>query len=536
MPARRGQDEKAQKSHIPRPPNAFILFRSSFIRNEHVPGKVEGNHSTLSKIIGLCWKDLSPQERRVWEEKAREAQAEHRKQYPDWRWTPEANALGKKRVRKSRKQQDDVESSSQEDPDPSLSKPKPDRKSKAKDKGKARERSHDHVEVDEDVRVAKIADLLKQGKTGSELQTALEEWKATLDPADSRPSKKRRTGRKRASASTSRTLPELSPRDSFPSSSPTDPPPSPSLQGVPDPPHVLRRSPSDNPELTRIPTQSASLISHDPSHTPSHTPSPTVPLYASSTTVPANQTTLPWPDNTPATSYSTSQPPYPSWWPSSPSATPSSPFAPCYEPPEITTDGLGYEEGNNFDREYSEQFGPLLLSPPHDDTEGAQWSRNAGRNGLCAVIADPLSGCDEDCPPTASSATFPPPVNVAPSPILSAINPQALRHSPTTTTFIPSSTYSSLTGWAGEYDPAGPSTVLGDWFNPNWQASVRVSPPWGQENDTPDNPHSNAQALPTKIPYQNHHQTSLRLQVQSSPSAADVHQLDSPNPPSSITP
>lgn len=53
MPPRRGHDEKTHRTHIPRPPNAFILFRSSFIRSKHVPGKVEGNHSTLSKIIGL---------------------------------------------------------------------------------------------------------------------------------------------------------------------------------------------------------------------------------------------------------------------------------------------------------------------------------------------------------------------------------------------------------------------------------------------------------------------------------------------------
>ncbi|EEB91736.1 hypothetical protein MPER_09858 [Moniliophthora perniciosa FA553] len=38
--------------YIPRPPNAFILFRSSFIRSQKISGKVEGNHSTLSKIIG----------------------------------------------------------------------------------------------------------------------------------------------------------------------------------------------------------------------------------------------------------------------------------------------------------------------------------------------------------------------------------------------------------------------------------------------------------------------------------------------------
>jgi hypothetical protein len=45
--------KKREVGHIPRPPNAFILFRSSFIKSESVPGNIEGNHSTLSKIIGM---------------------------------------------------------------------------------------------------------------------------------------------------------------------------------------------------------------------------------------------------------------------------------------------------------------------------------------------------------------------------------------------------------------------------------------------------------------------------------------------------
>jgi hypothetical protein len=47
--------KKRDAGHIPRPPNAFILFRSSFIKSESVPGNIEGNHSTLSKIIGACF-------------------------------------------------------------------------------------------------------------------------------------------------------------------------------------------------------------------------------------------------------------------------------------------------------------------------------------------------------------------------------------------------------------------------------------------------------------------------------------------------
>ena len=52
-PDRAAHGKKRDASYIPRPPNAFILFRSSFIRSQQVPEKVEGNHSTLSKIIGM---------------------------------------------------------------------------------------------------------------------------------------------------------------------------------------------------------------------------------------------------------------------------------------------------------------------------------------------------------------------------------------------------------------------------------------------------------------------------------------------------
>ena len=48
----RPHGKRRDPSYIPRPPNAFILFRSAFIREQNIPGKVEGNHSKLSKIIG----------------------------------------------------------------------------------------------------------------------------------------------------------------------------------------------------------------------------------------------------------------------------------------------------------------------------------------------------------------------------------------------------------------------------------------------------------------------------------------------------
>ena len=44
--------KRLSQGYIPRPPNAFMLFRANFVRQKHVPGSIETNHGSLSKIIG----------------------------------------------------------------------------------------------------------------------------------------------------------------------------------------------------------------------------------------------------------------------------------------------------------------------------------------------------------------------------------------------------------------------------------------------------------------------------------------------------
>ncbi|OJA10993.1 hypothetical protein AZE42_09146 [Rhizopogon vesiculosus] len=149
--------KKRDASYIPRPPNAFILFRSSFIRSQQVPEKVEGNHSTLSKIIGKYWKTLPREEREIWEAKALVAQAEHRKRYPDWRFRPGANALAKLKVK------DGPGIANRRRSNQSTKKSRGDAESKKKNKSK-------------DERCSMIADLLVEGKTGAELECALRNW------------------------------------------------------------------------------------------------------------------------------------------------------------------------------------------------------------------------------------------------------------------------------------------------------------------------------------------------------------------------
>ncbi|KAI0948001.1 hypothetical protein AcW1_009620 [Taiwanofungus camphoratus] len=83
--------KRRSQGYIPRPPNAFMLFRADFVRQKHVPGSIETNHGSLSKIIGNCWRALPLESKRVWENLAKKAKAEHRERYPDYRFRPVHN-------------------------------------------------------------------------------------------------------------------------------------------------------------------------------------------------------------------------------------------------------------------------------------------------------------------------------------------------------------------------------------------------------------------------------------------------------------
>ncbi|KAH9161929.1 hypothetical protein EDB89DRAFT_2028227 [Lactarius sanguifluus] len=138
VPRKPGHGKKKAEDHIPRPPNAFILFRSSFIKSRHVSTEVETNHSTLSKIIGLTWQNMPHEERQFWHSKAKLAQAEHKRKFPDYAFRPS-------HVRS--------------------------KGGAAAEKRKVRE-----VGPKDMKRCAKIAQLLVEGKKGADLQAAVEEF------------------------------------------------------------------------------------------------------------------------------------------------------------------------------------------------------------------------------------------------------------------------------------------------------------------------------------------------------------------------
>ncbi|KAL4072391.1 hypothetical protein V8B97DRAFT_1870461 [Scleroderma yunnanense] len=117
--------------YIPRPPNAFMLFRADFVRQKHVPGSIETNHGSLSKIIGNCWRALPLEEKRVWEIRAKKAKEEHSAMYPGYRFRPVHN----------------------------------------KDKSKKKPKTM--VVPEDDQRCEAVAQLLLEGKKGDELAAAI---------------------------------------------------------------------------------------------------------------------------------------------------------------------------------------------------------------------------------------------------------------------------------------------------------------------------------------------------------------------------
>ncbi|KAK7049579.1 hypothetical protein VNI00_005610 [Paramarasmius palmivorus] len=81
---------------IPRPPNAFMLFRSDLIKNGRIPKEVEHRQQTLSCVAGECWNMLREEERKEWQAKAAEKLREHQQKYPNYKFTPSPKGNSKK--------------------------------------------------------------------------------------------------------------------------------------------------------------------------------------------------------------------------------------------------------------------------------------------------------------------------------------------------------------------------------------------------------------------------------------------------------
>ncbi|TNY21715.1 high mobility group box domain-containing protein, partial [Rhodotorula diobovata] len=73
-------------NHVPRPRNAFILFRSHAVTAELIPRSM--GITNISQVIGSVWRGLSPVERKKWEDLAEEEKRLHKERYPDYVFRP----------------------------------------------------------------------------------------------------------------------------------------------------------------------------------------------------------------------------------------------------------------------------------------------------------------------------------------------------------------------------------------------------------------------------------------------------------------
>jgi len=82
---------KQPEGHIPRPRNAFILFRCDFVAQKKIPASVEPNHRNISRIVGRIWKAMSDEDRRPWIEAATRERERHKRLYPQYRYAPSSS-------------------------------------------------------------------------------------------------------------------------------------------------------------------------------------------------------------------------------------------------------------------------------------------------------------------------------------------------------------------------------------------------------------------------------------------------------------
>lgn len=92
LPQRKGNKSHSRKrsaNHVPRPRNAFILFRQHIANETPVP--LAGGmhlHKNVSKLAGELWRSLAPRERKYWEDLAASERENHRRMYPGYKYAP----------------------------------------------------------------------------------------------------------------------------------------------------------------------------------------------------------------------------------------------------------------------------------------------------------------------------------------------------------------------------------------------------------------------------------------------------------------
>ncbi|KAF9056415.1 hypothetical protein BJ165DRAFT_1433260 [Panaeolus papilionaceus] len=131
---------ESQSNRIPRPRNAFMIFRAQFSNNNKISKDVEHDHRQISRIVGHCWNKMSEEEKQVWRDKAHQEKLEHMQKYPNYRFTPLTRTKKPLKRNTKRNSEEDMQ------------------------------------------RCRRVADLLLQGKQGDELVAAVNTVPPSFEP------------------------------------------------------------------------------------------------------------------------------------------------------------------------------------------------------------------------------------------------------------------------------------------------------------------------------------------------------------------
>nr|VWO95193.1 ATP-dependent RNA helicase CshA (EC [Ganoderma boninense] len=91
-----GASPEGVKRKIPRPANAFMLYRSWLLKSGQIPPNIEKRQQHISRVAGECWNLLSKEEQQTWHKKAEDVKREHCKKYPEWKFAPERKSSRRK--------------------------------------------------------------------------------------------------------------------------------------------------------------------------------------------------------------------------------------------------------------------------------------------------------------------------------------------------------------------------------------------------------------------------------------------------------
>ena len=98
---------KGKNGNAPRPPNAFMLFRSDFWRFNK--GRIpERDHRQISRLAATCWNALEEPRRVPYQERARQLKDEHAQLYPQHKYNLSAKERAAKRVKKEEIDNDEL--------------------------------------------------------------------------------------------------------------------------------------------------------------------------------------------------------------------------------------------------------------------------------------------------------------------------------------------------------------------------------------------------------------------------------------------